>query len=154
MRLQEMSRCVPNKWLRADFSILALGVALLAGCGSGSYPVRGQVVWSDGSPAKELAGGTVSFESQAADISARGDIAPDATFSLSSLKKDDGLPPGTYQVLVAPPDPDVSEDKNSPAVQGRRMIPAKYQSYESSGMEVTVEAKQNDVTLTVEKAKR
>jgi hypothetical protein len=125
----------------------------IAGCGDGMYPVQGKVLWSDGTPAAELVGGIVSFESVEADLSARGEIGPDGSFSLSSLRKDDGLPPGTYQVLVAPSDPDPSEDKSSPRILGRRMLPARYRHYKSSGLEVTVEAKTNQVTLTVDKQK-
>jgi hypothetical protein len=138
----------PTLW--ADvWAVCALLV--ISGCGSGMYPVRGQVVWSDGAPAKELAGGLVSFDSIVADISATGQIQPDATFSLSSLKKDDGLPPGTYQVLVAPPEPDAED---AAVTAGRRMLPAKYQNYKSSGLEIIVEADSNRVTLTLEKNKR
>jgi hypothetical protein len=109
------------------------------------YPARGEVVWSDGTPATELA---VGFISEAARISARGEINPDGTFTLSSLKKDDGLPPGTYLVIVAPPVPNSSDDRAGPEARGRRMFPRKYQSYSDSGLTVTVEAKSDRVRFS------
>ena len=53
------------------FALLAV---LAAGCGRKNFPVEGQVVWPDGAPAKELAGGMVQFElipQDAADTIAR-----------------------------------------------------------------------------------
>jgi hypothetical protein len=132
-------------------TVLAI-VLVVAGCGARSYPVHGQVVWSDGTPAKELAGGFVTFDSEEADLSARGEISTDGSFVLSNLKKDDGLPPGRYQVMVAAPEPDPSEPPDSLAVKGRNLLPPKYQIYETSGLAQTVEAKPNQITLRIDKA--
>ncbi len=145
-------------WRRIAFSrcwhTLAL-VLVVAGCGSGNYPVRGHVVWSDGTPAMELAGGSIGFDSVEAGLSARGEIRADATFSLNNLKKDDGLPPGRYRVVVAPPEPIYSNEAPvTSAQEGRRMLSPKYQSYDTSELEATVEAKENEVTVTIEKAQR
>jgi hypothetical protein len=152
-----MATAASEKRLRCcTWQVVTCGLALVTawGCGSSSYPVHGRVVWSDGSPAKELEGGFVGFESLVNDVNARGDIAADGTFSLSSLKKDDGLPPGKYQVVVAPPEPFYDEQAPAQPAIGRRMLPMKYQSYQTSGLESTVEAKENDITLTIDKAKR
>jgi hypothetical protein len=137
---------------RAWRTVVGIAAALVvAGCGGGSYPVQGEVLWSDGTPATELAGGFVGFSSEAAKLSARGEINPDGSFSLSSLRKDDGLPPGVYQVIVAPPEPSATEGPAAQPVQGRRLLPTKYQSYQNSGLEITVEPKRNQVKLKLEK---
>ncbi len=131
----------------------ALVVPLLAivGCGKAMHPVRGQLVWSDGTPARELAGGSVGFNSDSANLSARGEIQADGSFSLSSLKKDDGLPPGRYRVMIAPPEPVYGLEASGATDQARELLSEKYQSYETSGLEAAVEAKENQLTLTLEK---
>jgi hypothetical protein len=130
--------------------VLALLLAI-AGCGAKLYPVQGQVVWTDGTPAKELAGGFVSFNDDAADISARGEISSAGSFSLSSLKKDDGLPTGRYQIRLAPPESSTT-DGAAEAIQAARLLPEKYLSYETSGLAASVEATKNHIKLTIEKA--
>jgi hypothetical protein len=135
--------------------LICVGLAsllLISGCGPVMYPVHGQLVWDDGSPAKELAGGFVGFNSDAADLSARGEIQPDGSFTLSSLRKNDGLPPGRYQILIAPPEPGSTTSESDEATELGKLLPEKYQSYETSGLEATLEARENRLTLTIQKA--
>src|ERR1700749_4811857 len=100
--------------IRLVWPALAAVALVSAGCGtSGFYPTRGQVVWADGSPASQLSGGLVVFSLQESNISASGAINPDGTFRLNCLKKDDGLPPGTYNVTVSPPEVVLSEFANA-----------------------------------------
>ena len=79
-------------------SLWSIGVILLiflSGC-SNHVPLRGTVTFSDdGSP---LPSGSVIFETDS--FSAVGPIQPDGTYRLGSLKENDGIPPGTYQVYV------------------------------------------------------
>jgi hypothetical protein len=89
---------------------LLLGLAAViafvaAGCAgpNDAYPVKGTVLL-DGQPATELAGGTVTFDSAELHKSASGEIQADGTYQLSSLTKNDGAIPGTYQVTVSPPE--------------------------------------------------
>src|SRR5436305_579462 len=94
--------------LRQPLSALlaALTLAGLAGCGGGKYPVEGRVEWSDGTPAKELEGGLVVFESTTAPFCARGDIKEDGSFRLTTDRPEDGVLPGPYRVLISQLRPD------------------------------------------------
>src|SRR5437764_4552741 len=84
----------------------ALAAVLLltrAGCGGKRlYPVEGVVQYEDGSPAKDLAGGTVSLESVADRSNAAGEIRADGTFRAQNPLGQDGVPAGAYRVLVLP----------------------------------------------------
>jgi hypothetical protein len=123
-----------------SLGILAVGLGMVCGCGGGSqgYPVEGKVVWSNGSPAKELAGGTVQFEGTG-DVktrnSATGEIDDNGNFKMSS-----DVPPGKYRVAVIPildaPDPDIKR-KVSP-------LDPRFHSLDESKIEVNVEAKKNE----------
>ncbi len=87
-----------------------LAVVLLAGCGESgpvpprTIPVKGRVVYPDGTPLK---GGLVAFTNTAdASLSPFGDIGPSGEFTLRTIfgsKKLTGAPEGTYQVTIRPP---------------------------------------------------
>src|SRR5262245_61265311 len=93
---------------RARFRPAALAAGLLlalAGCGGPRlYTVEGVVQFEDDSPARELAGGTVSLESVADKSNAAGQIRPDGTFRVRNPLGRDGVLPGKYRVLVLPPE--------------------------------------------------
>jgi hypothetical protein len=130
---------------------LACGVmfAALPGCGGGSvYPVRGQIRYREGDPARDLAGGTVEFQSEEATKSARGPIDADGRFELSTEKPGDGALPGKHKVLIVPPEGD------SPEARRKHSLDPKYSRYETSGLEATVEEKTNEITLTVDRPPR
>src|SRR5260370_23831932 len=92
---------LPGSFRLLVLPVLFLLVAGMSGCSSGLYPVKGKVVFKDGTPLK---GGIVVFESLDHDrVMARGDIGSDGTFSLSTNKPGDGALPGKYRVLVSPP---------------------------------------------------
>ncbi|MBA4064706.1 MAG: hypothetical protein C0501_13525 [Isosphaera sp.] len=132
------------------FAALAL---VCAGCASGTYPVEGVVVYADGSPAVELAGGTVVFESAEARVSAAGEIDAAGGFRLTTAKPGDGAPPGRYQVLIAPPEAAEGGGDDRPKVRAvaKRVVDARYQRFATSGLEAVVEAKTNRVTLTIDR---
>ena len=72
-----------------------------AGCGGGGvYPVEGQVVWKDGTPAKELAGSLIFFELAEKQTSARGQHQADGSFQLTTEKRDDGALAGEHTVTI------------------------------------------------------
>src|SRR5262245_60221001 len=79
---------------------LALLVGVV-GCGGDRYPVRGQVVYEDGS---RLVEGIVIGESGEGDrkVMARGSVQPDGTFRWGTERPGDGAKPGKYRVVVAP----------------------------------------------------
>lgn len=131
------------KQVRGLLLILALGVG---GCSSGLYPVQGKVKYSDGEDAKELAGGLVEFESVEGKNSARGEIRPDGSFEMTTERPGDGVWAGKHKVVVSGKMPE--PDKPRPP----RVIDPRFEKYETSGLEVTVEPKKNQITLTVDRA--
>jgi hypothetical protein len=129
---------------------LAAAIGLVAcGCAgpNDAYPVKG-TVFLDGQPATELAGGTVTFDSAELHKSASGEIQADGTYHLSSLKKDDGAVPGTYQVTVSPPE-------SAPASErGKHSSPVKSAAFvEPKDLTVTVERTTNDIPIKLQRHK-
>ena len=129
---------------------IAVTLALLAGCGPSrpaTYPVTGKVVFPDGST---LPGGMVEFESISAEgrpVNARGPIAEDGTFFLSTFQPGDGALPGEHRALVRPPVPDVyvEEGERPPPA----MLDRKYERYETSDLQFSVQEGENQITINV-----
>jgi hypothetical protein len=123
---------------------MLLAVLLVAGCASGKrlYPVEGTVLYDDGKPAVDLAGGLVSLESVEDKSNAAGEIQPDGTFRIRTPLGKDGAPAGAYRVLVRGP-------------EGRRDSPilVKYGRYNTSEIEITVKEEPNKVEIKVTRVK-
>jgi hypothetical protein len=127
-------------------ALLALGPA---GCGGNRYPVEGKVVWRDGTEANELAGGLVVFESADGTNSASGEIREDGSFRMHTIKPGDGVAPGDYRVLVAPP-PVPKPDHPPPPV-----IDPRFSRLGTSELRCTVRPERNEgVVFTVDRARR
>lgn len=123
--------------------------ASLLGCGTQPlYPVSGEILFEDGKRAVELAGGSVECDLIGGRTTARGRIEADGTFRISTYQANDGALPGKYRVLVVPPLP-VNFDKPPPP----DLMDRRFRRYATSGLEITVEAKNNEVTLHVERVK-
>jgi len=134
---------------RRSFLVAASLAALFTvGCGKGMAPVRGVVTLDDGTP---LTRGLVVFEGQAdgKPVMARGEIKPDGTYQLSTVKPGDGAWPGKYRVVINPMDfsdlPD--EQKNIP-------FDYKYMRYETSGLEFEVKPGGNDFPIKLDRSRR
>jgi hypothetical protein len=124
-------------------------IVACGGCGGGNtYPVEGKIVFSDGRPATQLAGGSVQFEAVGKPMSAQGAIQPDASFRLGTEQPGDGAVEGKHRVVIIPP---LAADMDNP---GPPIIDPRFHSFETSGLDVTVKPEKNDVTLTVERPKR
>ena len=90
---------------RKLFFAMILACLAIAGCGGqGFVPAGGKVTFDDGTPVE---GGGIAFMTDT--FMADGRINPDGTFTLSSLKPGDGLPPGTYKVTVGWTENDANE---------------------------------------------
>jgi hypothetical protein len=129
--------------------LAALLLSSTSGCGAAKYPVEGKVVWMDGTPAKELAGGMVVFESTEAPKAARGVIQEDGSFRLTTERPDDGAAPGPYRVLVIQPEPDDSIRPRPPLAMDMR-----FGAFETSGLTYTVQPGKNEPVFKVERFRR
>ncbi|HXG12359.1 MAG TPA: hypothetical protein VNK04_21565 [Gemmataceae bacterium] len=119
--------------------------------GPKTYPVSGQLVWEDGSPARELAGGLVVLESVEAPVSAQGEILDDGTFRLTTSRPGDGALEGRHRVLIEVPRPregDLAGRREPPPILDPRLG-----RFETSGLEINVERKDNQVILKLKKAR-
>ena len=113
------------------------------------YPAHGVVVWSDGQPARELAGGIVSLciaEKGAHRISPHGEIQPDGTFTLRSPGRGEGAPAGEYSAVVMP----LKDFTLSGAAAVPLMAP-QFESHQTSSLKVVVEPGDNQITLEVKR---
>jgi hypothetical protein len=134
---------------RIPFPQAGLALVLLAlpgaGCGPRQYPVEGSVTFPDGQP---LRGGTVVFEkAEGTPIASQGIIQPDGTYRAGTHGRDDGMPEGTYRVLVSPPLPTIEEE--------RRRTPSpihpRFRRFETSQLELTVKPERNTFDIVVER---
>ena len=137
-------------------AIFAAGIILLltsSGCGEKqptTYPTKGRVIFSDGKPVML---GTVELLSADGSLNAQGSIQPDGTFTLGTFASNDGAVAGTHkaivmQMIVSDGLPKHSMDHGDP-------IDPFFSSYSTSPLTAIVQAiESNDITLTVERAKR
>jgi hypothetical protein len=122
-------------------------VALVAGCQKREiYPVEGKVVFDDGQPASELQGGLVVLSAAERDASARGVILADGSFRLSTNGNDDGAYLGKHQVQIGIP-------RSLPEIGNQRVfsMDRRFTRFDTSGLEVVVGPKQNEITLTLQR---
>jgi len=129
-----------------------LGFFLLAaGCSSsGIHPVSGEVVYPDGSPAKELQGCRVIFEAVGADgknYSSEGEIDAEGKYQLTTTKPGDGAPLGKNRVVIE------RKMLDSERVMPR-VIEEKFENFDTSGLEFEVKEGTNHAKLTLTKIEK
>lgn len=134
--------------MKPVFMVLVTVVLAVPGCGSGIYPVDGQLVWKDGSPATELAGSNIIFEGT--KTSSLGVVQADGSFKLTTNKPDDGAPVGDFKVLVIE-----TGRKPLPGGDGSTLAPSivdpRYADASTSGLTAKVTPGTNQLTLTLER---
>jgi hypothetical protein len=120
---------------------------LLTGCGEKTiYPVRGQIVDRAGNPIAGLRGGAVEFESVDTKSSANGSVDEQGNFRLTTSSPGDGAHVGKQRVSISRPY--FGPERPAPFV-----IDPKYEKFETSGLEILVEPKENVIQLKVELVK-
>lgn len=118
---------------------MLLTLALLCpACGGPShppvYPVRGRVLYQ-GKPAKQALVVFHPVGGHAGAVKARGQVAEDGSFTLSTFGVGDGAPAGDYRVTV---ELWLSSGKGDEGPVSR--LPARYGRPEQSGLTATVAA--------------
>ena len=139
---------MPQNYLRCIVLAAAVGIS---GCGDEQVPrhtVKGMVVFSDGSPM--TAGGVVMFQSldtKSAELTldAKGELREDGTFELSTRDLGPGAAAGEYKALVRA-NPDFKKNPQYPPPT----IHPRFNRFQTSGLEFTVEEGENDFTIVVE----
>lgn len=112
-------------------------------------PVKGRVTYK-GQP---LEFGSVMFQ-PFAGIPASGKIQPDGNFVLSTYKEGDGAAIGKHQVRIVCNErqrPGAAGESSDEKPTGKSLIPAKYDNYDASEIEIEVVAGQEnffELTLT------
>lgn len=130
--------------------IFSIGLLLcgLTGCAERKiYPVSGQIVDPDGNPVTDIKGAAIEFESLDFKASANSSIDENGNFTLTTQTAGDGAHVGKNRVAIIRPY--VGPENPVPHV-----IHPKYEKYETSGLEITVEPKTNVLRIPVEWAKR
>jgi hypothetical protein len=110
--------------------------------------VEGTIVWSDGTPAKELKGGQVIFDSAELKVSARGEIDEEGRFTLRTANPNDGAQVGEYDVAIVEHRPSTGGEGSALAPQ---KLDSKYYDNKTSGLKATVKSGPNPIKLTVER---
>jgi hypothetical protein len=147
-------------------ALMVLGTVVLAGCGGArTHGVQGKVVVEGGDVAK-LAQSTIEaqLESDPA-VRASGEIQPDGSFELTTLKDGqvlDGAVEGTYtaRIILADHQPEGSDEDDDEAPAPRRKkkgpklpVSQKYLDFKTSGWSFKVPT-DGSVTLTASAGKK
>lgn len=121
---------------------------LMSGCGSQgpqTFPIQGKVRFEDGAPVRA---GLVELESVGGQVNARGEIQADGAFQLTTRTFHDGAIAGKHRVIVVQPFAyggltGVETLGNHRHTEPPAVVARKHSSYETSGLEVTVEGRAN-----------
>ena len=147
--------------------LLGTGLSLASGCGDDEgigqrYSVSGTVTYNG----KPLEKGTINFQAVAADRRSAGGEIQDGAYRLTTQSPGDGALPGKYRVSITAKEVDMAKVEATSKKQGgtlpskkelgrafqqaKRLIPAKYESPATSGLEAEVKEESNtfDFTLT------
>jgi hypothetical protein len=130
-----------------------LAAILFAGCDSGPKvcPVKGQIVNKGKGQVKDLAGYGVQFQSVSDPAEMPGGtIEADGAFAMYTRVGGEVIPgvkEGTYRACLLAP----SVEGGSPPPL---VIPRRYTSLDTAGLEYTIEPGQNDLSLEVDRDAR
>jgi len=146
--------------------LFAAGLSPLSGCGDDEgigqrYSVSGTVTYNG----KPLEKGTINFQAVATDgRSASGEIQ-DGAYRITTQSPGDGALPGKYRVSVTAKEVDMAKVEATSKKQGgtmpskkelgrafqqaKRLIPAKYESPATSGLEAEVKEESNTFEFTL-----
>lgn len=126
-------------------------VSLFLGCGSSKYvPLKGSLLFEDGSPATGLEGRQVIFEQmtggEPAKIQSSGAIDAQGKFTMGTESLGDGVPPGMHRVMI-------SEAVSTGDIPPPAVIDKKYSKFETSGLQYEVKAGDPSPEFKLDRAK-
>ena len=133
--------------------LLLLIALCLSGCGGGqlpTYPVNGKVVFEDGTSPQF---GTVEFLNDAHQLNARGEIASDGTFSVSTFVDGDGAVEGTHRIAIIQltTSPQTAQFNHLIEHDHGDVVDPRYHDFRTSGLTCQIQTDDNEVTLNVKK---
>jgi len=151
---------------RLGFTIAAMGLVVVAGCGDDSglarrYPVTGSVKYK-GQP---VAKGRIAFTPDGAGgRAASGDIKEGAYALSTTGEANDGALPGKYKVTITAVDVDTTEMKGiakggqfhhdkafkEANEKAKALVPSKYGLADTSGLEKEVKASANKIDFDLQ----
>ena len=132
--------------MKFKFLPALLVLVLAVGC-DGNVQLKGKVVFSDDKSPVPV--GTVCFQTDT--FLARGNLKPDGTFVVGSLKQGDGLPPGTYHVFITDANKTLGYDVYGQAIM-EPLIDTKYDHASSSGLTLEVDRSTRYIEFEVDRA--
>lgn len=110
------------------------------------YPMKGKIVFADGTPAVF---GDIEFQCKDKPVNARGKIQRDGTFVMGTRGRQDGAIEGEHRVVVIQV---VTNHFNLDVVHDHGdIVHEKYARYETTDLRVTVKPERNELELVVEK---
>jgi major membrane immunogen (membrane-anchored lipoprotein) len=119
------------------------------GCGSDqviTYPVKGRVVFQDGSPVRT---GTVELESKQFGTTATGSINHDGTFVLGTYTANDGAADGQHNAIVV--QIIINDGSIKHTIDHGVAVPSRYGDYDTSPLTVSVQPiEENEIVLTLD----
>jgi len=128
--------------------LLFIGVVaiVLTGCNK-HVPLKGKVTFADdGSP---VGAGVVIFDDGA--VRASGPIQRDGTYVVGFEKEGNGIPPGTYQVVISGAVKKLDNPTNFFPAPTEMMIHSKYLYPNSSGLSIVVDRTTKEYNIEVER---
>lgn len=136
--------------------VAAVWMLFLSGCGAGNlptYPVEGIVEFEDG---ERLKFGNIEFYSPEHQINARGVIARDGTFTLTTYREGDGAVEGRHEIIIMQQVGDYFLANSEAQIQHDHggLIDTSHFDYQSSGLSCQIEPGPNRLRLIVRKRKR
>ena len=134
--------------MKNDTFVLCLLLCLVAAGCSGNKRLNGTVTFTDGEPAPN---GMVNFLKD--NFMSRGEVQPDGSYTLSSERANDGIPPVEYKVYVT----GITE---MPPSQPGMMVPPipicdpKFEDPDTSGLTCKIPAPGNRFDFQIERRKQ
>ncbi len=124
-----------------------LGFILLTfGCNNDKVGLSGKVTFSDDNTPLNV--GTVYFATDSYE--ARGSIAEDGTYQVSSINEKDGIPPGDYKVYIQGAEK-ISSQSTASYGQPELLIAKKYTSKGTSGLSIKIDKSTKTYDIKVDR---